>query len=74
MLETVDGLELTTDIELLGSTKEVLDTGVGVVVGAKDELGLVDPGGRGTVVSLACLKAKWFTWRANPMDTYLSGL
>lgn len=43
MLETVDGLKLTTNVELLSGVKEVLDTGVSVIVAAKDLLGLVDP-------------------------------
>lgn len=42
MLETVDGLKLTTNVELLSGVKEVLDTGVSVIVAAKDLLGLVD--------------------------------
>jgi hypothetical protein len=43
MLKTVNGLELTTDIKLLGGVEEVLDTGVSVIIAAKDLLGLVDP-------------------------------
>lgn len=43
MLKTVDSLELATNVELLGGGKEVLDTGVSVIVAAKDLLGLVDP-------------------------------
>lgn len=42
VLETVDGLKLTTNVELLSGVKEVLDTGVSVIVAAKDLLGLVD--------------------------------
>lgn len=43
VLETIDGLKLTTDVELLGGREEVLDTRVGVIVAAKDLLGLLDP-------------------------------
>ena len=43
VLEAVDGLEGTTDVKLLGRVEEVLGAGVGVVVGAKDVLGLLDP-------------------------------
>jgi hypothetical protein len=43
VLKTVNGLELTTDIKLLGGVEEVLDTGVSVIIAAKDLLGLVDP-------------------------------
>jgi Fe2+ transport system protein FeoA len=42
VLKTVNGLELTTDIKLLGGVEEVLDTGVSVIIAAKDLLGLVD--------------------------------
>lgn len=45
MLQTVDGLELATNVKLLGGVEKVLDTGVGVVVAAKDILGLVDSAG-----------------------------
>ena len=43
MLKTVNSLKLTTNVELLSSVKEVLDTGVSVIVAAEDLLGLVDP-------------------------------
>lgn len=43
MLKTVNGLELTTNIKLLGGVEEVLNTGVRVIIAAKDLLGLVDP-------------------------------
>ena len=43
MLQAVDSLKLTTDVELLSAGEEVLDTRVGVVVAAKDKLGLLDP-------------------------------
>lgn len=42
MLEAVDGLELATNVKLLGNAEEVLDARVGVVVAAEDVLGLVD--------------------------------
>lgn len=44
MLKTADGLELSTNVKVLGDAEEVLDAGVGVVVTAKDQLGLVNPG------------------------------
>lgn len=44
MSEPLDGLNLATDVELLGGGEEVLDAGVGVVVAAEDLLGLGDPG------------------------------
>lgn len=43
VLELVDSLKLTTNVELLSGVEEVLDTGVSVIVAAKDLLGLVDP-------------------------------
>jgi hypothetical protein len=43
VLKLVDSLKLTTNVELLSGVEEVLDTGVGVIVAAKDLLGLVDP-------------------------------
>lgn len=43
VLQAADSLELTTNVELLGGREEVLDTGVGVVIAAEDELGLLDP-------------------------------
>lgn len=43
MLQAVNSLELTTDVEVLGGREKVLDTGVGVVVAAEDQLGLLDP-------------------------------
>jgi hypothetical protein len=43
VLETVNSLKLTTNVELLSGVKEVLDTGVSVIVAAEDLLGLVDP-------------------------------
>jgi hypothetical protein len=42
VLETVNSLKLTTNVELLSGVKEVLDTGVSVIVAAEDLLGLVD--------------------------------
>lgn len=42
VLETVDSLKLTTNVELLSGIKEILNTGVGVIIAAKDLLGLVD--------------------------------
>lgn len=44
MLKTADGLELSANVKVLGDAEEVLDAGVGVVVTAKDQLGLVNPG------------------------------
>lgn len=46
MLEAADGVELTTNVELLSSAEEMLDTGVGVIVAAEDQLGFLDPGER----------------------------
>lgn len=43
VLELVDSLKLTANVELLSGVEEVLDTGVSVIVAAKDLLGLVDP-------------------------------
>lgn len=43
MLEAVDGVELTADVEFLGGAEKVLDARVGVVVATKDVLGLIDP-------------------------------
>lgn len=43
MLEAVNSLKLTTNVELLSGVKEILDTGVSVIVAAEDLLGLVDP-------------------------------
>lgn len=43
VLQAADSLELTTNVELLGGREEVLDTGVGIVIAAEDELGLLDP-------------------------------
>lgn len=65
MLETADGLELATYVELLGSAEEVLDARVGVIVAAEDLLGLLDPA-RSTSVSVC---------RIEPLRvaTYLSG-
>jgi hypothetical protein len=44
VLKTADGLELSANVKVLGDAEEVLDAGVGVVVTAKDQLGLVNPG------------------------------
>ena len=46
MLKTVDGLKLSTNVELLGNAEEVLDTGVSVIVAAEDIDGLLDPARR----------------------------
>jgi hypothetical protein len=43
VLQAADGLELATNVEVLGGREEVLDTGVGVIVAAKDQLGFLDP-------------------------------
>jgi hypothetical protein len=43
VLETVDSLKLTTNVELLSGVEEVFDTGVSVIVAAENLLGLVDP-------------------------------
>jgi hypothetical protein len=43
VLELVDSLKLTANVELLSSVEEVLDTGVSVIIAAKDLLGLIDP-------------------------------
>lgn len=43
MLKAADGLELSTDVKVLRDAEEMLDTGVGVVVAAKDQLGLLNP-------------------------------
>jgi hypothetical protein len=42
VLELVDSLKLTANVELLSSVEEVLDTGVSVIIAAKDLLGLID--------------------------------
>lgn len=44
MLKAADGLELSTNVKVLRDAEEVLDTGVRVVVAAKDQLGLLNPG------------------------------
>jgi hypothetical protein len=44
VLKTADGLELSADVKVLGDAEEVLDTGMCVVVTAKDQLGLLNPG------------------------------
>lgn len=44
VLKTADGLELSANVKVLGDAEEVLDAGMGVVVTAKDQLGLVNPG------------------------------
>lgn len=46
MVELVDGLNLTTDIEVLNIVVEVLDGGV-VLITAKDQLGFLGPKTRG---------------------------
>ena len=43
VFQTVEGLDLATDVELLGCVEEVLGTGVGVIVAAEDVDGLLDP-------------------------------
>jgi hypothetical protein len=43
VLKTLNGLKLTTNVEILGGGEEVLDTGVGVVVAAEDLDSLVGP-------------------------------
>lgn len=43
VLQAVDSLKLATNVELLGGGEEVLYTRVGIIVAAKDLLGLVDP-------------------------------
>lgn len=43
VLKAADGLELSTDVKVLRDAEEMLDTGVGVVVAAKDQLGLLNP-------------------------------
>jgi hypothetical protein len=42
VLQAVNGLKLTTNVELLGGVEEVLDTRVSVIIAAKDLLGFVD--------------------------------
>ena len=44
MLQTVDGLELSANVKVLGHAQEVLDAGMRVIVAAKDQLGLLNPG------------------------------
>lgn len=44
VLKTADGLELSANVKVLGDAEEVLDAGMGVVVTAKDLLGLLNPG------------------------------
>lgn len=67
MLKTVNGLDLTTDVKLLGGAEEVLDTGVGVVVAAKDVLGLVNPEHKQATLAIAQRSNHW------QFETYLSG-
>lgn len=43
VLNTLNSLELTTDVELVGGAEEILDTGVGIVIAAKDLNGLLGP-------------------------------
>lgn len=43
VLQAVDSLELTTDVELLGGRKQVLDTWVGVIVATENLDGLLNP-------------------------------
>ena len=43
MLETLDGLKLAANVEVLGGAEEVLDTRMSVIIAAKYLLGLVDP-------------------------------
>lgn len=51
VLKAADGLELSTDVKVLRDAEEMLDTGVGVVVAAKDQLGLLNPGVARNLVS-----------------------
>ena len=46
MLKTVDSLNFTTNVELLGGAEEVLYTRVGVIVAAEDINSLLDPAKR----------------------------
>ncbi|VUC36812.1 unnamed protein product [Clonostachys rosea] len=43
VLQTLDSLELATNIEFLGDVEEVLDTGVSIIITAKNLDGLVGP-------------------------------
>ena len=43
VLQAVDGLQLAANVKVLGDAEEVLDARVGVVIAAKDQLGLLDP-------------------------------
>jgi hypothetical protein len=43
VLEALDGLELTANVEGLGGAEQVLDAGVGIIVATKDLDGLVGP-------------------------------
>lgn len=43
VLKTVDGLKLATNVELLCSAEEVLNTGVGIIIAAEDLDSLLDP-------------------------------
>lgn len=42
VLKTADSLELSANVKVLGDAEEVLDAGVGVVITAKDQLGLLN--------------------------------
>lgn len=66
MLQAVDGLELTTNVELLSGGEEVLDTGVGIVVAAEDKSSLLDP------VSFVLVSSLVRTCPSSAI-TYLSG-
>lgn len=43
MLKTLDSLELAANVELLGDVEEVLDTGVSIIITAKNLDSLVGP-------------------------------
>lgn len=52
MLKTADGLELSANVKVLCDAEEVLDAGMGIVIAAKDQLGLLNPGLRAAVLVL----------------------
>lgn len=44
MLQTAHSFECSTNVEFLGCAEEVFDTGMCVIVAAKDFNGFLDPG------------------------------
>lgn len=63
MLKSVDGIDLSSDIELLNGVVEVLD-GWMLLVTAKDLLCLLRPGCRVSI----------YFWERHIVEAYLSGL